>query len=328
MKSLLLALSVIVASAGMMPLSADAKRIGSGNSSGMKRDMPARSAPDATPAKPAGPAAAAAPATAGAAAAAAAPKRSWMGPIAGLAAGLGIAALMSSMGLGDELANFVMLALLAVVAFVAIRFLLRRFGPQAGAAAGARQGPQLAGAGASAGGNAGSFGMQRTAEVESATSRLPGGSSSTWGPSAVAPEQSAAASFGAAAARTVSLPADFDAPAFERVAKMIFIRMQAANDAGDLNDLRNFTTPELFAAIKLDLQDRGGVAQTTDVEKIDAQVVDYAAEADRNVVSVRFTGLVREEQDAAATEVDEVWHLVKPTDGSREWAIAGIQQYA
>jgi len=29
-----------------------------------------------------------------------------------------------------------------------------------------------------------------------------------------------------------------------------------------------------------------------------------------------------------AAPFDEVWHLVKPVDGSREWAIAGIQQNA
>jgi predicted lipid-binding transport protein (Tim44 family) len=318
MKSLLLALSMLVAGAGMLPLAAEAKRIGGGASSGMKRDMPTRT-PDATPAKPAQAAPAAA-ATAGAAPAAAAAKRSWMGPIAGLAAGLGLAALMSSMGLGEEFANMIMVALLAVVAFVAIRFLLRRFGPQA-RGANSTQGLQFAGAGAPA--NAGG-----APGFEPAATRMPGGSSSTWGPSAVAPEQSAAASFAAPADRVVSLPAGFDAAAFERIAKMIFIRMQAANDSGDLNDLRNFTTPEMFAAIKLDLQDRGGVAQTTDVERIDAQVVDFAAEADRQIVSVRFNGLVREDKDAAANEVDEVWHLVKPTDGSREWAIAGIQQYA
>ena len=315
MKSLILALSVAVAAVGLLPVSADAKRIGGGTSSGMKRDMPART-PDATPAKPAQ-AAPAAPATAGAAPAAA-PKRSWLGPIAGLAAGLGLAALMSSMGLGGEFANFIMMALLAVVAFFAIRFLLRRFGPQA-RGAGATQGLQFAGAGAPAHGVSG---------IETAANRLPGSSSATWGPGAVAPEQSAAASFAAPSTRAVSLPADFDASAFERVAKMIFIRMQAANDSADLNDLRNFTTPEMFASIKLDLQDRGGVAQTTDVEKIDAEVVDFAAEADRQIVSVRFHGLVREEKGAAANEVNEVWHLVKPTDGSREWAIAGIQQYA
>jgi predicted lipid-binding transport protein (Tim44 family) len=315
MKSLILALSVAVAVAGLLPVTADAKRIGGGASSGMKRDVPARSTPDATPAKPAQAAPAATPPVAGVPAPA--PKRSWMGPLAGLAAGLGLAALMSHLGMGTEFANIIMMALLAVVAFVAVRFLLRRFGP--GAQAGrvnSAQGMQLAGPGAPAGSPAPSV------------PGLPSGSSTTWGPGAVAPEQSAAASFAPVSPRAPSLPANFDAAAFERIAKMIFIRMQAANDIGDLNDLRTFTTPEMFASIKLDLQDRGGVAQTTDVVRIDAEVVDFAAETDRQVVSVRFHGLVREEKDAAAESVDEVWHLVKPTDGSREWAIAGIQQYA
>jgi predicted lipid-binding transport protein (Tim44 family) len=107
---------------------------------------------------------------------------------------------------------------------------------------------------------------------------------------------------------------------------MIFIRMQAANDSADLNDLRTFTTPELFAALRLDLQERGPAAQHTDVEKVDVTLIDYAQESDRQVVSVRFQGLVREEAGAEATPFDEVWHLVKPADDSRAWAIAGIQQ--
>jgi predicted lipid-binding transport protein (Tim44 family) len=125
-----------------------------------------------------------------------------------------------------------------------------------------------------------------------------------------------------------ALPAGFDAPAFERIAKMIFIRLQAANDSADLNDLRAFTTPEMFAAVKLDLQERGTAPQTTDVVRIDAEVLDVASEAERQVVSVRFHGLIREEKDGAAAPFDEVWHLVRPSDGSREWAIAGIEQMA
>ena len=319
MKSLILALTVAVLSVSLVPSVADAKRIGGGGSSGMKRDMPARSTPDATPAKPAPASPAAAPATAGAApAAAAAPKRSWMGPLAGLAAGLGLAALMSHLGLGAEFGNILLMVLLAVVGFVAIRFLMARFGPGAKQrASGAPQGLQFAGAGAGGG-----------------VSPLPAsgavsGSGSGWGPAAAAVP--AATAVAAAAASTVTasnLPAGFDSEAFERIAKMIFIRMQAANDSGDLTDLRGFTTPEMFSSIKLDLQDRGSSAQLTDVVKIDAQVLDFAEEADRQVVSVRFHGLIREERDAVPAPFDEVWHLVKPKDGSREWAIAGIQQTA
>jgi predicted lipid-binding transport protein (Tim44 family) len=125
-----------------------------------------------------------------------------------------------------------------------------------------------------------------------------------------------------------SLPADFDAAAFERLAKLIFLRMQAANDAGNLDDLRQFSTPEMFAEFRLELQDRKGAAQRTDVVQLDAQVVDHAEERDQYIVSVRFHGLIREEAENAAAAFDEVWHLVKPTDGSREWAIAGIAQRA
>jgi predicted lipid-binding transport protein (Tim44 family) len=109
---------------------------------------------------------------------------------------------------------------------------------------------------------------------------------------------------------------------------MIFIRMQAANDAGDLNDLRQFSTPEMFAAFRLDLQDRPAGTQRTDVVQLNAEVVDFAEEAGQQIVSVRFHGLIREDEGGVASPFDEVWHLVRPTDGSREWAIAGIAQNA
>ena len=51
-----------------------------------------------------------------------------------------------------------------------------------------------------------------------------------------------------------------------------------------------------------------------------------ATEGSRHVVSTRFYGMLREEDDAAPTAFDEVWHLVKPVDGSRGWMVAGIQQ--
>ena len=300
MKRLITALIVAVSMAALLPSLAEAKRFGGGGSSGMQRSLPARTAPDAVPAKPAPANPAAAPnAVPPTPAAAAAPKRSWMAPLAGLAAGLGIAALMSHFGMGAELGNFVMLALIAVAAFIAIRFVMRRFGPAA-QRSGAPAGMQFAGAPA------------QTATM----STPPNLAAPAWTPAPVA------------AATLPSLPAGFDSAAFERIAKMIFIRMQTANDAADLNDLRAFTTPEMFASIKLDLQDRGASAQQTDVVKIDAQVLDFADEAERQLVSVRFHGLIREERDGVASPFDEVWHLVKPKDGSREWAIAGIQQTA
>jgi predicted lipid-binding transport protein (Tim44 family) len=319
MKALLLTLAVSLGALALAPTDADARRLGGGGMSGMQRSLPARPPAMATPPK-ATPAATPAAPAAPAAAAAAAPRRSWLGPIAGLAAGLGIAALMSHLGLGAEFGNIIMLVLLGLVAIVAIRFLLRRFGPAANRA------PALATPGGSS--------FSSMPGGWSGATPAPTGSGNIARSALDAPTTSAAdlstSAAGAATAASVAstLPADFDAAAFERIAKMIFIRMQAANDSGDLNDLRAFTTPEMFAAAKLDLQDRGERAQTTDVVRIDAEVLDVQREADRQIVSVRFHGLIREEQDGVAVPFDEVWHLVRPNDGSREWAIAGIQQMA
>ena len=297
MKRFITALSLAVFFTAFAPTVADAKRLGGGGMSGMQRSTPARTAPDAVPAKPAAPAATPNAAAAAPGAAAAAPRRSWMGPLAGLAAGLGIAALMSHLGMGAAFGEFLTIALLVLAAFIAFRFLKARFGQPA-----RQQGLQFAGAAA---GGPGMVPMPASAQTSSGTA-----------PAAFQPATGAA------------VPAGFDTAGFERIAKMIFIRMQAANDAADLNDLRNFTTPEMFASVKLDLQERGSSPNQTDVVKIDAQVLEAVEEGASQIVSVRFHGLIREDIGGAAAPFDEVWHLVKPTDGSREWAIAGIQQTA
>jgi predicted lipid-binding transport protein (Tim44 family) len=297
MKRILLSLFIATLSLGFVATHVEAKRLGGGSTSGMKRQTPPPQPAQQVPAKPAATPGAAAPG----AAAAAAPKRSWMGPLAGLAAGLGIAALMSHLGMGEAMGNILTMILLAVAAVFLVRFLMRRFGPKP-AANGAPQGMQFAGAGPSLN-NAPAFGSGSTAGPVGAMG-------------AVEPSLAPAG----------NLPEGFDAPAFERIAKLIFIRMQAANDAGNLDDLRQFATPEMFAAFRLDLQDRKTTGQQTDVVQLNAQVLDFAQEPERQIVSVRFHGLIREEKDAPTTTFDEIWHLVKPADGSREWAIAGIAQ--
>jgi len=297
MKRMLLAVFMGLLSLSFTAADVQAKRLGGGSSSGMKRQAPATPPAQQPPPQPA-----ATPGTTGAAAAAPAvpPKRSWMGPIAGLAAGLGIAALMSHLGMSEGLGNILTIALLAIAVIWVVRFLLRRFGPATSRPA--AQGLQFAGMPPAAGG--------------------------TFGSGAAMSAASAGRGASSASAPSGTLPAGLGAAAFERAGKMIFRRMQAADDAGDLEDLSQFATPEMFAAFRLDLQDRQGGQQQTDVVKLDAQVIDFADEAARQIVSVRFHGLIREEKDAPAAAFDEVWHLVKPTDGSREWAIAGIAQNA
>ena len=317
MKHLLLAISMTLAALTLSfaPGDADAKRLGGGKPAGMQRQAPpANATPHQTPAQNAAPAAANTPAAAPAAAATP-PKRNWMGPLAGVAAGLGMAALFSHLGMGGAMAgamgSFLMIALLALVAFFAVRFVMSRM---RGASIGA--GPQLAGAGAAAGG--GSAGWQP------AQPQMPAPLQRNALDDAPVAAAALAAAPAAVAAVPITLPGGMPTSEFERLAKMVFIRLQAANDNANLDDLRKFTTPELFASLRLDLQDRGTVKQVTDVVQIDATVVDTVRENNQDIVTVRYQGLIREVADAGAQPFHELWHLVRPADGSADWAIAGI----
>ncbi len=263
---------------------AEAKRLGGGGSSGMQRQSIAPSkAPDA--ARAPSQAAPAAPA-------AAQPKRSWMGPIAGLAAGLGLAALASHFGFGEGLANMMMIGLLIMAVVMVIGFVMRK------KAAAQQGGLQYAGAG---------YGGNNLARPDF----TPGGGSAS------APMM--------AANDTGNIPADFDVAGFVRNAKVNFLRLQAANDAGNLDDIREFTSPEMFAEIKMAINERGAAPQETDVVQVNAEVLDVAEEDSRYIVSVRFNGQIREERNGPVESFDEIWHMTKPRTGGG-WVIAGIQQ--
>ncbi|MDD3482722.1 Tim44 domain-containing protein [Azovibrio restrictus] len=286
-----------------------AKRFGGGKSSGMQRESVTsqRAAPSSSPTAPnqaAAPAAARQPAAA--AGQAAQPKRSWMGPLAGLAAGLGLAALASHFGFGEELASMMMIGLLVLAVLMVVGFIMRKKA--------AAQQPALAGAG----------GMQyASADFNRAPQAAPQ-------PAHQSAQQPAAGGFQTmapqAAAVSGSIPADFDVEGFLRNAKVNFIRLQAANDAGNLEDIREFTSPEMFAEIKMNFVERGKDAQQTDVVSLEAEVLDVTEESTRYLVSVRFHGLIREGAEGVADPFDEIWHLMKPIDGSRGWVVAGIQQ--
>ncbi|MCC6879311.1 MAG: 39S ribosomal protein L45 [Rhodocyclaceae bacterium] len=274
MKNALIAVFAAVVGLGLAIGDAEAKRLGGSKSFGMQRSAPAQ-APAKQSAPPA--AAPAQPAAAG---------NRWLGPVAGLAAGLGLAALFSHLGLGEELASFVMILLLVAAAVFLFRLLTRKRLPQS-------QPLQYAGAG-----------------------------------NAPAPMkfEAPAAGGSAASAATAGIPAGFDVDGFLRQAKLNFVRLQAAHDAGNVEDIRNFTTPEVFAEIRLQMNERGGAAQKTDVVTLNADLLEIAEEGGQHIASVRFHGAIRETGDAAPEAFDELWHLSKPIAGNRGWVIAGIQQ--
>jgi len=233
---------------------------------------------------------AAAPAQGAGAAAAGGSK--WGGALAGLAAGGLLAALfMGGAFDGIKMMDVLMLAALLGAAFFVFRMLRK---PQQAAAA--PRPMQYAG----------------TAPVDYAAGQNAG-------------TGSGAASLHAAA----NIPADFDVAPFLRNAKTSFIRLQAANDAKDLNDIREYTTPEMFAEISMQIGERGSDAQKTEVVTIHADLLEVIYEEDLAIASVRFNGELRDALTGTREAFDEIWHVQKNLKDDRSvWLLAGIQQIA
>lgn len=281
---------------------AEARRLGGGRSIGQQsgnvtQRSVAPAQPAAAPQAPARPTAAAAPARSG---------NRWLGPIAGIAAGLGLAALASHLGFGEELASFMLIALVVLAAVVAFRMLASRR---------SATGMQPAYQG---GYSTSSVGQEAAVRY----SPLPQAAAGTAAPVTTVGAGGAAE----VAPPTWGVPADLDVAAFVRTAKVQFVRLQAVFDAGDLDDLREFTTPEMYAELKLEIDERRGASNRTDVVTLDAQLLGVETTAAEHVASVRFTGMIREQADGEAKPFDEVWNLVKPVEGSTGWVLAGIQQ--
>ncbi len=289
----------VAAFALTIPEAADARRLGGGKSFGRQSTAPIqRNAPprQATPQAPQRPGAAPGQATG----------NRWLAPIAGIAAGLGLAALASHLGLGEEMGTILLLLLLG---FGAV-FLFRRF-----AARRVPSGPQPAYQGGYSPSQLGREATVRYAADES-----------TAGSAGVAQRSAGAVAAGAATATAARIPAGFDVEGFERNAKVQFVRLQAIFDAGDRNDLREFTTPEMYAELVLQIDERAGAENRTDVVTLEATLLDIESTAQDHVASVRFSGMIREEAGSEAKPFDEVWNLVKPATGSGGWVLAGIQQ--
>lgn len=279
---------------GLASVDVDAKRFGGGGNLGKQRSTPAmKEAPKAAPGAPAD-AAKAAPAAPPAAPAAPAPQPSFMSRWGGMIAGLGIGALLGSMfsgNLGGGLGVLLMLVIFGGLAYVVMRMLASRAKPETKPVA-------FAGIGQN---------VPDRPSLELASNTI----------GAAEPVRAAP-----------SVPADFPAEGFLRQAKMAFIRLQAANDTKDLDDIRDYTTPEMYAEIAMQIEERGDAAQKTEVINVFPTLLEVVSEGGYEVASVRFAGLIRETVDGNPQPFDEVWHVRKKIgDKSSTWLIAGIQQF-
>jgi predicted lipid-binding transport protein (Tim44 family) len=318
MKRFLVMLMVALFSAVLIAPEADARRMGGGRSFGKQSDFMKRDA--ARPPAQSGQQAAKPPANG--AAAGATGGRSWMGPIAGIAAGLGLAALASHLGLGEEFGTIILMALLFVAVLVAVRmFMARRNGGAPG------RDPRSTYATAGAGAGMGPASLRTGGPAEQPWTARPAGAAGTGAAGSAGTawaHQGSGTSVAPAASSDV--PADFDADRFIHGAKVYFVRLQAAFDSNRADDLREFTSPEMFAELSLDLMQRGKEQQTTDVVTLDARLLGVDRTGDTELASVRFDGMLRESSEEAAAPFVEVWNFTRPLDRSAGWVLAGIQQ--
>jgi predicted lipid-binding transport protein (Tim44 family) len=125
------------------------------------------------------------------------------------------------------------------------------------------------------------------------------------------------------------IPADFDAEGFLKHARRAFVQLQAANDARDLSAIRDYTTPELYAALEFEVRSRGPAPQQVNAVTLNAELLDVATEDNTAVASVLFSGYLRENGDGLPQEFEEIWHVTKNlADPKSVWLLAGIQQVA
>ena len=268
-------------------------------------------------------AAAAAPA---AAAIAAKPASRWKGMLGGALLGLGLGAMLSHFGLGGAMASMIssilMIALLALAALVIYRMFRRKDTP---ADAGFKYATPMP-AGHTPDIGSGIQPVSQPVSQPAAFEPLQPASNLNYAAEAPAPALAPAVAAAAAPAAPWGVPADFDSVAFLRHAKSSFIRMQAAWDKADTDDLREFTTPEVYAELKMQIQERGATVDFTDVVTIDGELLGIETIGNEYLVSVKFTGMIKPAQNAAAEPFAEVWNMSKPVSGSSGWVLAGIQQ--
>ena len=308
---------------------ADARRMGGGGNFGAQRSVtPQKAAPaPATPAgnaaspsspppsQPAAPASASAPKAPPAAAPAPAPSgmSRWLGPIAGIAAGLGLAALMSHLGLSEGFGTILLLGLIIFAVIFALRMFLGR-----------RQtsGAPLQYSGATASANS-SAPSAFTPSAPSAPSwRIPSTSELAGQPTSASATEALAVGV-----TRKTLPQGFDAAAFATEAKRKYIQIQRSYDAADRAALSNVMTADMATEIGRELDNRG-LHHPTEIVTLDADVLDVSTEEDKYWVSVRFTGQVKEDGEPLPHSIDEVWNLTKPVRGGSGWLLAGISQVA
>ncbi|MBM3114677.1 Tim44 domain-containing protein [Jeongeupia naejangsanensis] len=126
-----------------------------------------------------------------------------------------------------------------------------------------------------------------------------------------------------AAQAITRLPDGTESAAFLRQARASFLHMQALNSPEQLEELRNYLTPEMFTSLQAEIGSNQDIAEFPELQ---AEMVDAGESNGQLVASARFFGKVSESLGAPAVPFSEIWHFVKLKPNDPRWVLAGIQQ--
>lgn len=109
--------------------------------------------------------------------------------------------------------------------------------------------------------------------------------------------------------------------------RLQFVRLQAAWDADDMAALGALTTPQMLDELRLE---RSGCAAPcesirTDVVTLRADLLGFEEVAGTRLVSVEFSGLIRESSERGAAPFRELWMLAQSKQGGAGWRLARHQ---
>lgn len=318
MKVWTLVLAVVLALTGLNAEAA--RRLGGGRSVGQQSSQVTQREAARAPAAPSQNAAAPAPATPNPAAAPA--RKPWGAMLGGLAAGLGLAWLAHSLGLGEAFGQVLLFGLLALAVMMAVGWFMRSRRP----AGGSERAAPFAYQGA---GNAAPSTYRPENVGNDASARPWERNSMAFDSKAVSSSSGSMIGSALAGSQGWGIPAGFDTEGFLRAAKANFVTLQAAWDASDTQVLRSMMTDTMLGEIKSQLAERdahhSGSAGKTEVVMLQAELLGIEELPGEYLASVEFSGMLKEDPSAGPSPFREVWNMSKPKDGSAGWLVAGVQ---
>ncbi|MFZ7127526.1 MAG: Tim44 domain-containing protein [Desulfobacterales bacterium] len=123
-----------------------------------------------------------------------------------------------------------------------------------------------------------------------------------------------------------SLPPGFDADEFLKGANAVYARLQNSWDKRDLEDIRQFTSPEVFSEIQAQAKEDPTPGKT-EVLLVTPRIIEARDVDHQTIVSVLFDVMLRESDGELPSQVRELWHFSRErnTPGAF-WVLEGIQQ--